>query len=318
MGIALAAERGSLFGIAVRSHRRLPDLHDAPGDASSALILRFTGAAPAAPEGRLHHSSCKVHGDGLRVFACPDGSWELWFLDGTWARIDAALTAIDAWTPAGSTFEDTLSYLYGPVIGFLVRLRGTLALHASVALFGGAAVAFVGQSGAGKSTVAAALALGGHTVLSEDLVAIGAGADGRATVHAGYRYLRLWADSAALVNAGLLPPVTPTWPKLRLSLGGAPASAPLALVYLLGDPCAEPAGASTAVAPGQAVIALMRDSYLQHLLPPAERARELGAIGALAREVPVRRLRGPALPHGIAAFRHLIERDLGRLARAAT
>ena len=66
--------------------------------------------------------------------------------------------------PAASSLEDVATYLLGPVLGLLLRLRGVPCLHASAVAFGDSAVAFAGSEGAGKSTTAAALASRGHAV----------------------------------------------------------------------------------------------------------------------------------------------------------
>ena len=92
------------------------------------------------------------------------------------------------------TIEDMATYLLGPVLGLLLRLRGVTCLHASAVAFGETAVAFVGSEGAGKSTTAAALARRGHAILSDDIVAL-AEHNGSFFVHPAYPYLCLWPES---------------------------------------------------------------------------------------------------------------------------
>src|SRR5260370_17115886 len=60
--------------------------------------------------------------------------------------------------PETSSLEDTCSYLLGPVLGYLLRLRGVTCLHASAVAFDNSCVAFVGTAGLGKTTTAAAFA----------------------------------------------------------------------------------------------------------------------------------------------------------------
>ena len=70
------------------------------------------------------------------------------------------------------TLEDTATYLLGPVMGFVLLLRGLVCLHASAIVVDGFALALVGPAGAGKSTTAAAFATRGFSVLAEDVVTL--------------------------------------------------------------------------------------------------------------------------------------------------
>lgn len=62
--------------------------------------------------------------------------------------------------------EDAALYLLGPVIGFMLRLRGITCLHASGVVVDGQAFALTGPSGAGKSTLAASFAAAGSPVFN--------------------------------------------------------------------------------------------------------------------------------------------------------
>ena len=77
------------------------------------------------------------------------------YADGTRFVVDEGGTEVWAWWPEGATLDATATYLLGPVFGWLLRLRGVLALHASVAALDGRAAAFAGPAGMGKSTTAA-------------------------------------------------------------------------------------------------------------------------------------------------------------------
>src|SRR5260370_29472794 len=54
--------------------------------------------------------------------------------------------------PETSSLEDTCSYLLGPVLGYLLRLRGVTCLHASAVAFDNSCVAFVGTAGPRRNT----------------------------------------------------------------------------------------------------------------------------------------------------------------------
>ncbi|ADB38052.1 HPr kinase [Spirosoma linguale] len=63
-------------------------------------------------------------------------------------------------------------FLLSEIFGLLLYQRGIFLLHGSAVKVGTTASVFVGVPGAGKSTTAAAFGQVGHTVLTDDLVAI--------------------------------------------------------------------------------------------------------------------------------------------------
>jgi hypothetical protein len=63
-------------------------------------------------------------------------------------------------------------YILGGGLDLILRQRGYVLLHASAVMVGNSAVAFVGKSTAGKSTMAAAMCARGHRLLADDRVAI--------------------------------------------------------------------------------------------------------------------------------------------------
>ena len=70
------------------------------------------------------------------------------------------------------TDADAASYLAGYVLAFVLRLRGSVPLHASAVAIDGRALLFVGDSWAGKSSTAAAFSILGYPVLADDIVRI--------------------------------------------------------------------------------------------------------------------------------------------------
>ena len=114
-----------------------------------------------------------------------------------------------------------------------------MCLHASAVAFGQQAVAFVGAEGAGKSTTAAALALRGHAILSDDVVAL-AEHDGSFFVAPAYPYLSLWPEAVQCIYGSpeALPRFSSNYDKRCLSLEKQELhfeerSLPLATIYVL-------------------------------------------------------------------------------------
>lgn len=95
-------------------------------------------------------------------------------------------------TEDGKDDADITAFLTGSVMGLLLHLRGRVVLHASAVLVGGKAVLFCGNSGAGKSTMAAALSKRGYTMLSDDICVLEQTRNGPPIVYSDGRKHKLW------------------------------------------------------------------------------------------------------------------------------
>lgn len=94
-------------------------------------------------------------------------------------------------SPEGSVDEYTLnSYIMGPVFATLLYQRGLFVLHASAVKMGNSAVAFLGYSGIGKSTIAMALNKKGYPLITDDILAIKMNDSGH-TVLPGFPQMKL-------------------------------------------------------------------------------------------------------------------------------
>lgn len=219
------------------------------------------------------------------------------YADGTRFYLDFDQSRIWARWPEPLTLEDTATYLLGPVLGHYLRRRGCLCLHASSAMIDGHCVAFVGAAGTGKSTLAAALALKGDGILSEDVTCLTAAPCGF-EVQPGYPRIRLWNDAAALIGvpAETLPLLTPNWDKRFLPLNGKECAfhdhaERLDAIFLLAPRREMQAAAAISDLDGQRILSgLVANTYGNLLLGRKQRQEEFAALGELARAVPVRSL----------------------------
>lgn len=82
-------------------------------------------------------------------------------------------------------------FLLGSCFAALLIQRGLLLLHGSTVQIGQRAVTFVGSSGQGKSTLAAAFFKHGYAILSDDVCAINA----EGFVIPGFPQIKLWIDT---------------------------------------------------------------------------------------------------------------------------
>jgi hypothetical protein len=219
-----------------------------------------------------------AYGDGTRFLVNRRGS-EIW---ATW--------------PDSLTLDDTLTYLLGPVLGFVLRLRGITCLHASAVAVGDRAIALMGPASAGKSTTAAAFAQMGFPVLADDIVALSE-RDEIFEVQPAYPQLRLWPESVVRFYgaADALPRLTPTWDKRALDLtqNGCrflEQALPLAAIYLLAERSTDVAPRTEGLAGREALLTLVANTYVGYLLDAAMRGQEFASLARLVSGVQVRRI----------------------------
>jgi hypothetical protein len=219
------------------------------------------------------------------------------------------------------TLEDLATYLLGPIMGFLLRLRRRTCLHASAVRIGDSGLTMVGDAGFGKSTTAAALALRGMPVCSEDIVPL-VEADGRFEISPGYPRVCLWPDSVEMLlgSKDALPLLTPVWDKRYLPLDGkrarfADENLPLGMIYLFGARVdSESAPRVEELRPKDALLELVQNTYMNWLPDPEQRAREFDVLARLVDAVPVRRIVPHTDPRKIGALCDLLIHDANRVA----
>ncbi len=95
----------------------------------------------------------------------------------------------------GADPADIPVFILGTAFGILLHQRQQVVLHASAVQVNGLAVLFCGASGAGKSTIAAALAQRGFPLVTDDVCAISIGGSAGPIVHSDGRQLKLWAQA---------------------------------------------------------------------------------------------------------------------------
>jgi hypothetical protein len=240
--------------------------------------------------------------------------------DGTRFVVDRGAQQIWGTCPPPLTIEDLATYLLGPIMGFALRRRGVLSLHASAICIDGHAVVLCGESASGKSTTAAALALQGIPVLCEDIAAL-TETGNRLLVEAGYPRICLWPNAVQDLYGipDALPLLTPTWEKRYLPLDGGsakfePHRRPLGAIYLLAPRVAEnDAPRIEELSTRESIMELVQNTYMNRRLDRTRRGAEFDILSRLVTQVPVRRI----VPHTntarIGALCDLIISDAQRL-----
>jgi len=306
-----------VYGLRLRSNRAILGLVEASPHEAPDLDIRLQGAPPSdlsavketawVSAGDTEHPSDETAQEWrlgpdlpsyLRLrFAIERRSVEF--------IIDPAGTRVWASWAEGLNFDDCASFLVGPVLGRVLRLRGIPCLHASaVTIDGRRAIAIVGSKAAGKSTTATGLARSGCRVLSDDIAAL---TEDRGTflIQPGCPRLRVWNPTINTFYGTRddLPRVQSNRNKRYLDLSPGdddgtwrfqPDPLPLAAIYVLGPRTRSLRKPVCSVLSGpQGLLALTGNSYANHVLDRAGRAREFACLGRLAGQVPVRQLERP-------------------------
>ena len=205
----------------------------------------------------------------------------------------------------GVSDEAVRTDLISRVLAAALHVAHVPVLHGSGVVADGRAITFLAPKLHGKSTLATAMVRAGALLLSDDALAVDAGAP--PMVRPGVHSVRLWddvaerlapaADRTALGTKRLLRDLPPE------QLAHAPA--PLEAIYLLAPSAADTfeTVSRERIAPVPAALAILRQAKLGELVGGAEAPAMLEWAVAIARTVPVYVLR--------------VARDLDRVSSAA-
>lgn len=182
--------------------------------------------------------------------------------------------------------------LVGTVMAILLYQRGLLVLHASVVNINGGAVVFLGNSGEGKSSIAAALHTQGYRIITDDVAPVTLD-QGTAKVASSFPQIKLSREVAKVLGydqdklALLVPKLNK--PGYRLNQDFTEALLPIRCIYVLVS------GSQLSIKRlkrQEAVMELSRHSRLNSLFD-SEKASHLLQCAQLANKCSVYRLQRP-------------------------
>ena len=133
------------------------------------------------------HAMAGTNKTKREVFGRLEGIGDCWITDGR----SITIAPFD-----GVTHEMLSPNILGGCMSIILRQRGFLALHASSVAIHGHVAAFLGHSGWGKSTLAAALHVHGHSVITDDILAIDLKQEGTPQVVPSFPQCKLSPDAA--------------------------------------------------------------------------------------------------------------------------
>jgi hypothetical protein len=283
------------YGVNVGSYQPLAPLVAVEGDGEPDVRVR-RGPLDDRPF---------VPREGFQTHVTPDEIWIRHSRVGTFVARDGREIIVD---PLPDVDEHVVrSYIVKAALAAVLLQRGKLILHASGAAICGAAVAFVGASGMGKSTTSAALHARGHPVIADDLLGVDVRGGDTPMALPGFPQMLLLPESASALgrDPSSLPRASPHSDKFKLdapqgfSLEPVPLRRIYALAYADRD-AIEPLGGRDAVATLVAhtfgILAFGQGAKPAHFLLCAElvkrvpvrrlaRVRQLGRLPELARHV---------------------------------
>ena len=190
--------------------------------------------------------------------------------------------------PVAGVSHQTIDHLYqNQVLPLALSRQFKLVLHASAIEIENFAVAFMGVSGQGKSTLAASFATSGHRFLTDDGLQLEKGGDGY-FIQPSHPSIRLWDDSRQALmpeTAQTAPPVDFT-PKSRFLADDEVAyceeARPLRCLYFLGEGDTDTVSIEP-VSGRDAMIELVRHSFLLDIEAREMLMHHFGQLTELAR-----------------------------------
>jgi len=188
--------------------------------------------------------------------------------------------------------------LVAQVLPRVLGHRGELVLHASAVSTPQGAVAFIGNTGTGKSTIAASFSSSGHSPVSDDCLVVDTAGEGP-RVAPTFRGTRLWPDSAAVMvgpeDLSTLPSESGgkvSLPTITKAEWDHPGALRLKAAFVLhpkrdgslGSPVLEE------LSPAQALMTFVEHSFQLDITHRPSQERRLELFSQLANQLPTYRL----------------------------
>lgn len=300
-GISSGAEVSfyTAYGLTIRSHLPLPELSSTKATAEADVIVRY---------GEVDRQPTKEACSDAHAWATPSEVCFFWEEAGAFLVRNGREIIVD---PAPGVAEKVVRLFFlGPVLAALLHQRGLLVLHASAAVMGGGAVAFLAGSGRGKSTVAAALHNRGYGILVDDVLALDVDQT-PPLVLPGFAQLKLWPETIEALGEPLeiLPRLHPDFEKRARRVDRDFPQDPLALqrIYVLAE---GPKQLIEIIPPREAMVELVRYSYRIRLLQPIGVKSHFRRCAVLANSIPVRRLTAQRSLGKLSSLVELVEREI--------
>jgi hypothetical protein len=296
-----------LYGLRIRSEAALQQ--GRPCEPGRALDLEIVQGPSMAltmdrPDGELIAGDELSETEWYSFVREPTGDYRLRYSLICDFLVSADLRRVTVCPVEGVDPDRVAVFTSGGLPAFILTMLGELVLHASAVEVGGRALAFVGPSGMGKSTLATLCCIEGARLVTDDVLRVDL-AQGAPRVHLGAGELRLRPSSAGLADGFA------SSPRARHTADGRQALAPpaavtellplAAIVIPLADRSAK-AVSMQRLDPMQALLTLLAYPRLPGWADPLSHAEQMQKLGALVEQLDVYVGRipwGPPFPAGL-------------------
>jgi hypothetical protein len=240
-----------------------------PSDFSFHLLRPFE--SHPEPTHWFHHWRLSDEDDAWLSFAKLDNNYLLRFPEIADFLVSADGNAVRCYPESNIPLETIRHLLVDQVLPLLLSQLGRVVLHASAVVLPAGAVAFLGKTGLGKSTLTAYLCEQGFPLVTDDCLLLEEQGTQLIAIPS-YAGIRLWPDTLSVLfeREPELFPVAHYTEKKRVLMGETRLPyctdpVPLLRAYILTDPM-ELDGAQeiriTAVTPREALMELVKQTYL--------------------------------------------------------
>lgn len=227
--------------------------------------------------------------------------------DGTiflrWRGLFDFLVSADGRRIVGRSFLDHpherfQAYLLNQVLSFAMVRQGIEPLHATVVVIDGRAVAFLGDSGYGKSTLAGAFLRAGYPILTDDMLIIETN-NGQYLAHPGPPRIKLFPEMAKALLSGEVAgtAMNPDTTKLIIPLSDQDvARSPVAIkmFYALQAPDTNSRQVTISrLTQGHSLLAFVQNTFNTVLKGPERLAQQFNWAAELSANLPVKSLSYP-------------------------
>lgn len=288
------------YGLVIDSEVELPELESCGSDSDPDVRVRL-GTVSDSPDEPVEEG---------HLYRVQGGHFVRFENIGTMLVRDGRTVVLEPTDDADP--EALRQFVLGRGLRLLLHQRGYVVLHASTAIIGGEAVAFLGESGQGKSTTAAGFYGEGHPVIADDVTPVD---PKTAEVLPGFQQVKLDRRAAESVGTALGSANASDFARryYRVPSEYDADPVPLGCIYLLDD---GPDIRIDPIPPGGRPYHLMRSSASAYRSIDDDAVEtDLEDCARLSSKVPVKRLERPRtferLPDLVAA----VETDLAETRR---
>jgi hypothetical protein len=209
--------------------------------------------------------------------------------------------------------EVFFTYFTGHVLSYCLLLRGIEPLHATAIVVDGEAVAFLGDSGDGKSTLAASFLSKGYSLLTDDVLVLEFFED-RVLTHPSLARIKLTPESAnAMFNGRRAIPMNSFTSKMIFPLQASQhirEPVRLRIVYVLPGSLSDSQIAIRRLFGRASFLPLIRNTFNNAVLNRSRIQQQFAFATRLVRMVPIKQL---SYPKGLELLPRVADRILADL-----